>query len=161
MAWRPAARKRRRPLTATLALAPLNVVMLVLVLYLLPQFTAQGECLHHPLRLKVPAATQVKELCRGPVLTVVEGRLLVDGVETSLEELPDRLQVIANNHRLLYDGAPLRRVLLQADRRTPYATLRPLLALVAARQLDLDFVVEKTGGYSLLDPASVGDDCPR
>ena len=160
MPWTPAAR-RRRPLPATLTLAPLNIVMLVLVLYLLPQFSAQGECLHHPLALQVPAARQVKELCRGPVLTVVEGRLLLNGAETSPEELPDRLQVLANNNRLLYDGASLRRVLLQADRRTPYGTLRPLLALVAARQLDLDFVVEKTGGYSLLDPVSASDDCPR
>jgi hypothetical protein len=109
----------------------------------------------------VPAARQVKELCRGPVLTVAEGRLLVNGADTSPEELPDLLQVFANNHRLLHGGAPLRRVLLQADRQTPYATLRPLLALVAARQLDLDFVVEKTGGYSLLDPVPIGDDCPR
>jgi hypothetical protein len=156
--WSPPRRRRLR-LTGTLELGPLNLVMLVLLLYLLPQFTTAGECLHHPLPLKVPAARQVRELCRGPVITAYEDKVLLDGVQSSPQELADGLEVSARNHRLLYDGAPLRRVLLQADRQTPYATLRPLLALVAARGLDLDFVVEKVGGYSLLDP--VPDDCMR
>jgi hypothetical protein len=134
-------------------LAPLELMLLVLVIYLLPQYTLAGECLHHPLPLRLPVARNVRALRSGPVISVFGDEVRLDGVAVpSRENLIDGIETIRHVHPFVHEGAPLQWVLLQADRETPYAVLRPLLAVIAARGLAVDLVVERSGGFWLLDP---------
>lgn len=153
----------RRPLSAMLNLNPLIGVLVILAIFLLPQFQASGEllcvCRHPPL----PQASHVVPLEQGPVIMISSHSVALNGdpkADTSeLMEDPKRgviqplradLGVLKDNHRLLHpDAAAFPGVVnIQAEKNTPFKILRRVLATCKAAGYDRpSFVVETFPQY--------------
>ena len=135
-------RPRRRWLPGgTLSVVPLVDLMLVLVLYLLPQFTTSGEttCLCD---FDVPDATNTASLERAPIVAIVGDHVTlgvggtgrrVDGPgREDLQALTDDLLTLRRNWSLIHPAeTPSPSWVLQADRRTDFRLVRAVFAACA------------------------------
>jgi hypothetical protein len=135
----------RRALCAGLALTSMIDILVVVVVFLLLNFSASGECcIRKP--VFVPSACNVDELLDAPLIGVDGmGAILIDGSpvgtthaileDNRVERLDDLFNVLAAKRELwraLYpDRTPPGLVIIEMDRDTPAVVLKSIVATSA------------------------------
>lgn len=71
----------KKPVASDLLMTPLVDMFVILVLFLIANFSATGEILQMSKDIQLPAATHVQDLEIAPVVTVTNEDVLCDGVE--------------------------------------------------------------------------------
>lgn len=147
----------RRPLVAPLNLWPLIGVLLVMTLFLLPQFQASGEVLCLCKRLPLPQASHVAPLEPAPIVTISLDSVALNGdpkaqtstvqedtTEGLIQPLYDDLTTLKKNYQLLHPESSFPGIVnLQAEKQIRYRVIRRVLAICAVAGFDIPhFVVE-------------------
>lgn len=139
---------RKRQLTVELCLTPIVGLLLVIVLYLLPTFSASGELLCPCKRTDLPAAKNVLELESAPGVTISRTSVSLNGDPkadpSELAKQADQpipiaslyadLLVLKNNYKLLHPSAQewTGLVLIEADKNVEFGLVRKVLVSCSA-----------------------------
>ena len=135
--------RKKRGVYATLTLTSLDDVMTIIVIFLLMNFSANGEVLYMSKDIKLPDAYHGAELERAPVVSVsgdaltFDGRMLVGtaalarGDTLNVPELEEALREERRRYEAIHQNDPDHPfrglVNVQADRRIPFKVIKKVM----------------------------------
>jgi biopolymer transport protein ExbD len=121
-ALRPLGNRGTRSMLFTLSLTSLIDAFSILVIYLLMNFSAQGEIINVSKDMQLPKATQSTDLKAGLVVRISENQYFVADKQVSSSQLVKAL--LENKPKAKEEAGNL---IIQADRRLDYAQISPVL----------------------------------
>lgn len=117
-----------RDINAPLMLTSLVDAFSILVIYLLMHFSASGEILILSQGMELPKAYNSQELIRQTIVKVEEGRYFVENEEVTEEGLVAKLLQLREEWNRTRPGEEFAdKLIVQADRRTPYKALNSVV----------------------------------
>lgn len=121
-ALRPQGNRGTKNMLFTLSLTSLIDAFSILVIYLLMNFSANGEVVQITKDMQLPKATQSVDLKAGLVVRISDGRYFVADKQVAASQLT----------KALLDNKPKEKeqsgnLIIQADRRLDYAQISPVL----------------------------------
>lgn len=135
---------------ADLNVTPLVDMFVILVLFLIANFSATGDILHMSKDVRLPEATHTKALSLAPVVLITTSQVLLSGGAligtlddlnrddfVNLPALEEKLRVIKqqteNLHRAANDTTPFAgEVTIQADKKVPFRVVKRVMYSCAA-----------------------------
>ncbi|MBL7543641.1 MAG: biopolymer transporter ExbD [Bdellovibrionaceae bacterium] len=140
----PQGKKWRKTLAADLLLTALIDAFSILVIFLLMNFSSNGEILFMSKDMELPKAAQGEILERNPVIKVEEGKIFLEEkmltAEGLIAELIEMRKAFKSTHPAGEEMPAT--ITVQADRRTKYEALNQIvLACAHAGFSDLKFAI--------------------
>lgn len=139
----PKRKKWKKSLAADLLLTALIDAFSILVIFLLMNFSSNGEILFMDKNMQLPKAARGEILDRNPVIKVDDGKIFLEGKLLTAEGLIQELLNLRKSFRETHqDGDIPSTLTVQADRKTTYDSLNQVvLAAAHAGFSDLKFAV--------------------
>lgn len=140
----PRGKRWKKSLAADLLLTALIDAFSILVIFLLMNFSSNGEILFINKEMELPKAALGEMLDRNPVIKVEEGKVFLEEKQLTSEALIAELLELRKSYRASHpEGEEMpNTITVQADRRTKYESLNQVvLACAHAGFSDLKFAV--------------------
>lgn len=139
----PQGRRWKKGLAADLLLTALIDAFSILVIFLLMNFSSNGEILFINKNMELPKAALGEALDRNPVIKVEEGKVFLESKQLTAEGLIAELLEMRKSYKDSHPGEEMpNTITVQADRRTKYEALNQIvLACAHAGFSDLKFAV--------------------
>ena len=139
----PKGAKLKRTIVADLLLTALIDAFSILVIFLLMNFSSNGEILMIGKNQELPKASAVDILERNPVIKVDEGQLFVEDKLVTANSITGELLELRKKYQEMHPGEEFPGVAtIQADRRVKYESLNQIiLAMNQAGYSDIKFAV--------------------
>lgn len=139
----PQGKRWKKSLAADLLLTALIDAFSILVIFLLMNFSSNGEILFMSKDMQLPKSAQGEMLDRNPVIKVEEGKVFLEDKQLTSEALIQELLNLRKSFRETHAGEEIpSTITVQADRRTKYEALNQVvLACAHAGFSDLKFAV--------------------
>ena len=133
----------KKTITADLLLTALIDAFSILVVFLLMNFSSNGEILMIGKNQELPKAHMAAVLERNPVIKMDEGKIYLEDKVTTPNELTGELLALRQKHQELHPSVPFPGIAtIQADRRVKYDSLNQvILAMNQAGYSDIKFAV--------------------
>ena len=156
----------KRPVASDLLITPLVDMFVILVLFLIANFSATGEILQMSKDIVLPSATHVQELEISPVVTITHEDVLCDGTVIgriadltrddylNIQGLEDKLRDMKRKFEDLRSAANLNEefkgnVNIQADKETKFNIIkRVMFSCASAGYGNINFAVLNAGDGS-------------
>jgi biopolymer transport protein ExbD len=139
----PRGKKLKRNIAADLLLTALIDAFSILVIFLLMNFSSNGEILFMGKNMELPKARLADVLERNPVIKVDEGKLYVENKLVTADAVTAELLDLRKKYQELHPGEAFPGIAtIQADRRVKYDYLNQIiLAMNQAGYSDIKFAV--------------------
>jgi Biopolymer transport protein len=139
----PRGAKLKRNIAADLLLTALIDAFSILVIFLLMNFSSNGEILFMGKNMELPKAHLTDVLERNPVIKVDEGKLYVENKVVTADSITAELLELRKKYQELHPGEAFPGIAtIQADRRVKYDYLNQIiLAMNQAGYSDIKFAV--------------------
>ena len=161
---------KKDPNGAQLNLTPMVNMMTMLVVFLLSTFSATGEIMMVQRGLKLPSATQKKELQKAPLLIITNDTITLNGedmgvtsqIKDSADDkipiLSEKLTALQLDEEANFTASPGEpewpaRIILQADRAVPSEVLNKVTTILyLTKWRNIAFAVEEQSGAAPAAP---------
>ncbi len=139
----PQGKRWKKGLAADLLLTALIDAFSILVIFLLMNFSSNGEILFMSKDMQLPKAARGDVLDRNPVVKVEDGKVTLEDKVLTAEGLIQELLNLRKSYKETHAGEEIpSTITVQADRRTKYEALNQVvLACAHAGFSDLKFAV--------------------
>lgn len=139
----PQGKRWKKSLAADLLLTALIDAFSILVIFLLMNFSSNGEILFMSKDMQLPKAALGEMLERNPVIKVEDGKVFLEEKQLTAEALIQELLNLRKTYKETHAGEEIpSTITVQADRRTKYEALNQVvLACAHAGFSDLKFAV--------------------
>lgn len=139
----PQGKRWKKSLAADLLLTALIDAFSILVIFLLMNFSSNGEILFMSKDMQLPKAARGDILERNPVIKVEEGKVFLEEKLLTADALIQELLNLRKSFKEAHPGEEMpNTITVQADRRTKYEALNQIvLACAHAGFSDLKFAV--------------------
>jgi biopolymer transport protein ExbD len=139
----PQGKRWKKGLAADLLLTALIDAFSILVIFLLMNFSSNGEILFMSKKMELPKAALGEALDRNPVVKVEDGKVFLEDKALTADTLIEELLNLRKNFKATHPGEEIPGVItVQADRRTKYEALNQIvLACAHAGFSDLKFAI--------------------
>jgi biopolymer transport protein ExbD len=142
-ALNPRGTQHKRNIAADLLLTALIDAFSILVIFLLMNFSSNGEILFMTKDMELPKAQLAEVLERNPVIKLDEGKVFVEDKLVTSESITAELLELRKKHQELHPDTAFPGIAtIQADRRVKYESLNQvILAMNQAGYSDIKFAV--------------------
>lgn len=139
----PQGKRWKKSLAADLLLTALIDAFSILVIFLLMNFSSNGEILFMKKDMELPKAALGDVLDRNPVIKVEDGKIFLEDKTLMADALIQELLNLRKSYKDTHPGEEMPgAITVQADRRTKYESLNQIvLACAHAGFSDLKFAV--------------------
>ena len=139
----PRGAKLKRHISADLLLTALIDAFSILVIFLLMNFSNNGEILFMGKNMELPKAHAAAVLERNPVIKVDEGQVFVENKAVTAQTITAELLELRKKYQEVHPGTEFPGIAtIQADRRVKYDQLNQIiLAMNQAGYSDINFAV--------------------
>ena len=139
----PQGKRWKKSLAADLLLTALIDAFSILVIFLLMNFSSNGEILFMSKNMQLPKAARGDILDRNPVVKVEDGKVFLEDKVLTAEALIQELLNLRKSFKESHAGEEIpSTITVQADRRTKYEALNQVvLACAHAGFSDLKFAI--------------------
>ncbi len=139
----PRGAKLKRHIAADLLLTALIDAFSILVIFLLMNFSSNGEILFLTKNMELPKAHVADILERNPVIKIDEGKIFVENKAVTAQTITAELLELRRKHTEIFPGQEFPGIAtIQADRRVKYDLLNQIiLAMNQAGYSDIKFAV--------------------
>lgn len=139
----PRGAKLKRNISADLLLTALIDAFSILVIFLLMNFSSNGEVLFMTKNMELPKAHLAENLDRNPVIKIDEGKIYVEDKMVTVNSITGELLELRKKYQEIRPNEPFPGIAtIQADRRVKYDELnKVILAMNQAGYSDIKFAV--------------------
>ena len=143
---------------ADLLLTPLIDMFVILVVFLIMNFSASGELLNVSKDIELPKAKTVKEMERAPIIQISADTIAVEGyrvgdadeilrsADLTIKPLTDKLREVRRIDEMMHPGQPFKgQIILNCDRAIDFKLIRKVMVAAAdAGYINFNYAVLKT-----------------
>jgi biopolymer transport protein ExbD len=145
---------------AELLMTPLIDMFVILVVFLIMNFSATGELIQFSKDIRLPKAETVSELERAPIIQISANTVAIEGVKVGESEeilkdpdlripgLTDKLQEMRKVDEMMHPGQPFRgEIIINADKDVDFKLVRKVMfAASDAGYTKFNYAVLRMGG---------------
>ena len=147
---------------ADLLLTPLIDMFVILVVFLIMNFSASGELVSLSRDIQLPQATVTDELERAPIIQISANTVAIEGVKVGdsedilkdpdlrIPELTDKMQEMRKIDEMMHPGQPFKgQVIINADKDIDFKLVRKVMFAAAdAGYINFNYAVLTAGKES-------------
>lgn len=147
-------------LNSELLMTPLIDMFVILVVFLIMNFSATGELIQFSKDIRLPKAETVSELERAPIIQISANTVAIEGVKVGESEeilkdpdlripgLTDKLQEMRKVDEMMHPGQPFRgEIIINADKDVDFKLVRKVMfAASDAGYTKFNYAVLRVGG---------------
>lgn len=144
---------------ADVILTPLIDMFVLLVVFLIMNFSATGELVTISKEIKLPKAKQTKTLERSPIIQISAATIAVEGIKVGdadellkdadlrIPELTEKLQEMRKVEEMMNPGKPFKaQVIINCDQDVDFKLVRKVMSAAAeAGYINFNYAVLQTG----------------
>lgn len=148
----------RRAGLADLLLTPLIDMFVILVVFLIMNFSATGELLNISKDIELPKAKTVKEMERAPIIQISADTIAVEGIpvgdaseflqstDFTIKPLTEKLRDVRRIDEMMHPGQPFKgQIIINCDRSIDFKLVRKVMVAAAdAGYINFNYAVLKT-----------------
>jgi biopolymer transport protein ExbD len=155
---------------ADLLLTPLIDMFVILVVFLIMNFSATGELVSLSRDIQLPKATVTDEIERAPIIQISANTVAIEGVKVGdsedilkdpdlrIPELTDKMQEMRKIDEMMHPGQPFKgQVIINADKSIDFKLVRKVMfAASDAGYINFNYAVLTAGKEAAAAPAEGG-----
>jgi biopolymer transport protein ExbD len=135
---------KKKPAVADLLLTPLIDMFVILVVFLIMNFSATGELVSLSKDIQLPSATVTDEIERAPIIQISANTVAIEGVKVGdseeilkdpdlrIPELTDKMQEMRKIDEMMHPGQPFKgQVIINADKNIDFKLIRKVMFAAA------------------------------
>jgi biopolymer transport protein ExbD len=136
--------QRRHSSVADLLLTPLIDMFVILVVFLIMNFSASGELISISKDIQLPKATVTSELERAPIIQISANTVAIEGVKVGdaddilkdpdlrIPSLTDKLQEMRKVDEMMHPGQPFKgQIIINCDKNIDFKLVRKVMFAAA------------------------------
>jgi len=150
----------KKKLNEDLLLTPLIDMFVILVVFLIMNFSASGELVSISKDIKLPKASTTSELERAPIIQISANTVAVEGVKVGdsedllreddlrIQDLTDKLQEMRKVDEMMHPGQPFKgQIIINCDKDVDFKLVKKVMfASSEAGYINFNYAVLVTGG---------------
>lgn len=149
----------KKKLNEDLLLTPLIDMFVILVVFLIMNFSASGELVSISKDIKLPKATTTAQLERAPIIQISANTVAVEGVKVGdsedllreddlrIQDLTDKLQEMRKVDEMMHPGQPFKgQIIINCDKDVDFKLVKKVMyASTEAGYINFNYAVLVTG----------------
>lgn len=151
---------RKKKLNEELLLTPLIDMFVILVVFLIMNFSASGELVSISKDIQLPKATTTATLERAPIIQISANTIAIEGVKVGdsedllkeddlrIQDLTDKLQEMRKIDEMMHPGQPFKgQIIINCDKDVDFKLVKKVMfASTEAGYSNFNYAVLVTGG---------------
>lgn len=159
----------KKKLNEDLLLTPLIDMFVILVVFLIMNFSASGELVSISKDIKLPKATTTSDMERAPIIQISANTVAIEGVKVGdsedllreddlrIQDLTDKLQEMRKVDEMMHPGQPFKgQIIINCDKDVDFKLVKKIMyASSEAGYINFNYAVLVSGGNA--DGSESGD----